>query len=284
MNVELRHLRALVAIGDVGTISGAARLLRISQPALSRTLEQLESRIGTPLVERTTRRLALTDAGRVLHERSHAILNQVDDALAQAATGPRPLRVGFAWALLGERTTAVLRAWRERFPETPVRLYRRDDPEAALRRGELDMAVVRTMPAPDGDVIAEELYSEDRLVAVPDGHPLMLSGGVRLADLADHPVVVCSTAATTAGFWVRGRQPHIVEVDGVDEWLTVIAIGEALGVTTEGTGHSHPHPGVRYLPITDAGAVTVRLLRPLVPTHPAAEAFADHARKAVGGS
>jgi DNA-binding transcriptional LysR family regulator len=284
MNVELRHLRALVAIGDVGTISGAARLLRISQPALSRTLEQLESRIGTPLVERTTRRLALTDAGRALHERSHAILHQVDDALAQAASGPRRLRVGFAWALLGEQTTAVLRAWRERFPETPVRMYRRDDPEAALRRGELDMAVVRTTSAPDGDVIVEELYSEDRLAAVPDGHPLTLSGGVRLADLADHPVVVCSTAATTAGFWSRGRQPHIVEVDGVDEWLTVIATGEALGVTTEGTGHSHPHPGVRYLPITDAGPVAVRLLRPLVPTHPAAEAFADHARKAVGGS
>ena len=47
-------------------------------------LDQLESRIGTPLVERTTRRLALTDAGRALHERSHLILNQVDDALVTA--------------------------------------------------------------------------------------------------------------------------------------------------------------------------------------------------------
>ncbi|WP_262506002.1 LysR family transcriptional regulator [Streptomyces sp. TRM68367] len=46
MNVELRHLRALVAIGDEGTITGAADVLRVSQPALSRTLVQLENRVG----------------------------------------------------------------------------------------------------------------------------------------------------------------------------------------------------------------------------------------------
>ncbi|BEL04106.1 hypothetical protein Q0Z83_022970 [Actinoplanes sichuanensis] len=92
--MELRHLRALAAIGDEGTISAAAAVLRISQPALSRTLDQLERRIGTTLVERTTRRLALTDAGRRLHERAHLILNQVDDALAEAAAEPQPLHVG----------------------------------------------------------------------------------------------------------------------------------------------------------------------------------------------
>ncbi|MEU4625641.1 LysR family transcriptional regulator [Actinoplanes sp. NPDC023801] len=284
MNVELRHLRALAAIGDAGTISGAAEALRISQPALSRTLEQLESRIGTPLVERTTRRLALTDAGRALHERSHLILNQVDDALAEASVGPRPLRVGFAWALLGERTTGVLRTWRDQHPATPVRLCRRDDPEAALRRGELNIAVVRTTPAPRGDLIAEELYREERLAAVPDGHPLARGTGVHLADLSGQPVVVCSTAATTTGFWSRGRQPHILEVAGVDEWLTTIATGEAIGVTTQGTGHSHPHPGIRYLPIVDAGPVAVLLLRPRVATHPVTEAFVGHVRKMVGVS
>ena len=81
MNVELRHLRALTAIGEEGTITGAAAVLHISQPALSRTLEQLESRVGVRLVERTTRTLSLTDAGQQLYERAHLILRQLDDAL-----------------------------------------------------------------------------------------------------------------------------------------------------------------------------------------------------------
>jgi DNA-binding transcriptional LysR family regulator len=63
MNVELRHLRALAAIGDQGTITGAAAVLHISQPALSRTLEQLESRVGVRLVQRTTPPQAQTQAG-----------------------------------------------------------------------------------------------------------------------------------------------------------------------------------------------------------------------------
>src|ERR1044072_8279379 len=58
MNVELRHLRVLAAIGDEGTFTDAAAGLRISQPAVSRTLDQLERRTGAQLVERTTRHLA----------------------------------------------------------------------------------------------------------------------------------------------------------------------------------------------------------------------------------
>ncbi|MGW3571999.1 LysR family transcriptional regulator [Streptomyces sp. NPDC000941] len=282
MNVELRHLRALAAIGDQGTISGAAVALRVSQPALSRTLEQLERRIGTQLVERTTRHLALTDAGRLLHERAHLILNQLDDTLVEAAAEPRPLRVGFAWAALGDRTVPLLRAWREQQPKTPVRVHRPADPEAALRRGELDAVIVRTSPSPHADLVSQELYQERRLAAVPEGTPLALRSAVRLADLIDQPVVLCSTAATaTADLWPRGRRPRTFQVANVDEWLTTIAAGDAVGVTAQGTEHSHPHPGVTYLPISDAAPVTVRLVRPRTPTHPATTAFIDHLQKVI---
>ncbi|WP_433796377.1 LysR family transcriptional regulator [Actinoplanes sp. CA-252034] len=281
MNVELRHLRALAAIGDEGTISAAAAVLRISQPALSRTLDQLERRIGTTLVERTTRRLALTDAGRRLHERAHLILNQLDDALAEAAAGPQPLHVGFAWAALGDHTVSLLRTWRDEHPAAPVRVHRRDDPETALRRGELNAAIVRLMPSPPGDLLSAELYREPRLAAVPDGHPLAGRPSVRLADLSDQRVVLCSTSATTGQLWPRDQRPHTFDVANVDEWLTTIATGEAVGVTAQGTERSHPYPGIRYLPITDGGTVTVWLLWPRVPTHPATGAFIDHARRAV---
>lgn len=284
MNVELRHLRALVAIGDEGTITDAAAVLRVSQPALSRTLDQLESRVGVRLVERTTRRLALTDAGRRLHERAHSILRQLDDALTETTASARPLRIGFAWAALGDRTVPLLRDWREQHPETPLRVHRPDDPEAALRRGEIDAAFLRTAPAADAGLEVRSLYRERRLVAVPDGDPLAERAAVRLSDLADRPVVLCATAATTTGLWPEGQRPRTFEVANVDEWLTVIATGDAVGVTAEATEHSHPHPGVRYRPLADAPPVTVRLVWPKDATHPVLRAFLDHVERVIGAA
>ncbi|EQD82826.1 LysR family transcriptional regulator [Saccharopolyspora erythraea D] len=279
MNVELRHLRALAAIGDEGTITGAAQALHVSQPALSRTLDQLEGRLGTRLVERTTRHLVLTEAGQRLWEHSHRLLNQLADALAETTSGPRELRVGFAWATLGHHTVPLLRGWRERHPGTAVRVRRHDDPEAALRRGEVDVAFLRAVSPAASALRTLPLYEERRLAAVAEGDPLASAGAVRLADLADRPVALCATAATTsAALWPEERRPRTFEVGGVDEWLTAIATGDAVGVTTEGTGHSHPYPGVRYLPIADAAPVTVHLAWPSVAAHAATEAFREHVR------
>jgi DNA-binding transcriptional LysR family regulator len=104
MNIELRHLRALAAIGDEGSITAAAAVLHVTQPALSRTLSQLEDRIGTQLVDRTTRSLELTPAGKVLWEKAHRILQSVEDAITEAAVGPAPLRAGYTWSALGRHT------------------------------------------------------------------------------------------------------------------------------------------------------------------------------------
>ncbi|MEU3027698.1 LysR family transcriptional regulator [Streptomyces incarnatus] len=280
MNVELRHLRALAAIGDEGTLTGAARTLHITQPALSRTLAQLEQRLGVRLVERSTRSLHLTEAGERLWENAHRILGQLDDALTDAAgqRTARPLRLVFAWAALGSHTVPLLRAWRERHPEIQVHIRRADDPAALLRRGEADLAFLRLSPDPDDrHLVHRALTSERRMAAVPVGHPLTNRSEVVLADLGDETVALCASAATTsAELWPAGRRPRTVTVPGVDEWLTTIATGAAVGVTTEGTVHQHPHPGVCYLPVRDAEPVTVHLAWPARPGHPATDTFRRH--------
>lgn len=279
--MELRHLRALAAIGDAGTITDAAAVLHLSQPALSRALEQLERRVGTRLVERTTRSLALTDAGQRLWEHAHRILNQVDDALADVISdGPRPVRIGFPWAALGRHTVPLLRAWRAEHPDVPVRIRRCDDPQVAVRRGEVDAAFVRTAPPQDQALASLVLYREPRIAAVADGDDLAGRELLRLADLADRPVALCATATTTsAELWADGHRPHTFEVPGVDEWLTMIATGEAVGVTAEATEHSHPHPGVRYLPLEDAPEIDVYLVWSRSPSHPATGTFVTHTRR-----
>lgn len=280
MNVELRHLRALAAIGDEGTLTGAARALHITQPALSRTLAQLEQRLGVRLVERTTRSLRLTGPGERLWESAHRILGQLDDALADAAgqLAPRPLRLAFAWAAVGSHTVPLLRDWRERHPEVPVHIRRADDPAALLRRGEADLVFLRGRPATDNPhLVHRAVTHERRMAAVPVGHPLADRAEVALADLGAETVALCATAATTsAELWPAGRRPRTVTVPGVDEWLTTIATGAAVGVTAEGTVHQHPHPGVRYLPVRDADPVTVHLAWPARPGHPSTDAFRRH--------
>ncbi|WP_229074492.1 LysR family transcriptional regulator [Actinoplanes sp. DH11] len=281
MNLELRHFRALAAIGTTGTITGAADTLHISQPALSRTLEQMERRLGVRLVHRTTRTLSLTEAGQRLHDRARQILHQVDEAVAEVSTGAGPLRIGFAWGAFGEDTVPMLRTWRAEHPETPIQVHRRDDLEAALRRGEIDAALLRTAPDPDAGFEIQVVNRERRLAALPADDPLTRRPGVRLADLGDRPVVLCSTAATTAGLWPGHQRPRTFEVANVDEWLTVIATGEAAGVTAEATEHIHPHPGVRYVPLTDAPPVTVVLAWPRPATHAATSAFYAHLRRLI---
>lgn len=115
------------------------------------------------------------------------------------------------------------------------------------------------------------------MAALPSNHVLAVRESVRLEELAAESVVICSTAATTAAdLWPTGHRPRTFEVPGVDEWLTTIATGEAVGVTAESTGHSHPHPGVRYLPLADAPTVTVFLAHPRAPGHPVAAEFIGH--------
>ncbi|MGW6027032.1 LysR family transcriptional regulator [Streptomyces sp. NPDC055099] len=283
MNVELRHLRAVRAIGDEGSLTDAARVLHLTQPALSRTLAQLEQRLGVRLVERTTRSVRLTGPGRRLWEHAHRILGQLDDALAEVtgAGVPRPLRLAFAWAALGSHTVPVLRGWRERCPDIPVEVRRADDPLAMLHRGGADLAFLRARPdADDAQVRHRALTSEPRVAAVPVGHPLADRADVTLAELAEETVALCATAATTgAELWRDGKRPTTMTVPGVDEWLTTIATGMAVGVTAEGTLHQHSHPEVRYLPVRDAEPVTVHLAWPARPLHPATEAFRRHAEQ-----
>ncbi|MET9230295.1 LysR family transcriptional regulator [Lentzea sp. NPDC003310] len=278
MNVELRHLRALAAIGDHRSITAAAQALHLTQPALSRTLDQLERRVGVRLVERTTRHVALTEPGHRLWEHSHRILTSLDSALAEAAA-PQPIRLTFAWAALGRFTIPFLREWRAGHPDVVVRIRQADDPEAALRRGEADIAVLRTEPT-GADLGHAALIEEPRIAAVADDHPLAARAALTLDDLAGECVAVCETAATTsADLWPSGARPRTVDVPGVVEWLTAIATGTAVGVTAAGTSHHHPQPGITYLPLSDAEPIVVHLAWLEGAEHPCTEAFTASARR-----
>ncbi|CAL9469504.1 Hca operon transcriptional activator HcaR [Nocardiopsis dassonvillei] len=282
MDVELRHLRALVAVGNRGTVTAAAAELGVTQPTLSRTLDRLEEIVGARLVERTTRRTGLTGRGRRLFEEASVLLARLDRALADAgASGP--LRLGWAWAGLGEHTVPLLRGWRA-VSAAEVEVRRPDDPEAGLLDGSLDAVIVRRVLPEEvslPDTVTAHLFTETLVAGVPATGPLARRSSVGLAELAGETVALCATSPTvTLRVWDGAAVPErTVTVANTDEWLTRIAMGDAVGVTAAATSYGHRHPGVVYLPVRDSARVEVSLVWPASRPHPEVERFASFARR-----
>ena len=273
MTIELRHLRGFLAIAEEGNLTRAAARLHLTQPALSRTLQQLEAHLGVRLVDRSTHHLALTPAGHEFRRNAAAAIAAVEHALDPDRSRGLPVRLGHAWSALGAYTTTLQRRWKRAHPETVLEVLRLDERSAGLASGAVDVAVLRgPAGAPDvPGVTVAHLMREARLAAVADDSPLAGRVTLTLADLAAQPLALNTvTGSTTLALWPAGGAPsQIVPVKNTDDWLAVIIAGDAVGVTAAGTAAMHPNPAVRYLPLTDAPPVDVVLAWREPVTHPA---------------
>jgi DNA-binding transcriptional LysR family regulator len=272
MSADLRHLRAFLAIAEAGAITRAAARLHIGQPALSRTLHQLETHLGVRLVERSTHHLALTPAGVAFRERAERVVEAVDALLDPARAGEWlrvPLRLGHAWSALGGRTPELLRRWRTEHPDLPLELVQLDTRTAGLADGRVDAAVLRGRVRLPG-TRAARLPDETRMAAVPEGDELAGRASLTLADLVGRTVAINRvTGTTTASLWPADNRPEISWVATTEDWLVRIASGGAVGVTPTATSQLHRFPGVAYVPLADVPPVPVWLVWTDPPTHPA---------------
>ncbi|MFD7664487.1 LysR family transcriptional regulator [Streptomyces sp. NPDC059788] len=273
--VELRHLRAFMAVAEERSFTYAADRLRVGQPALTRTVRALEEALATRLLDRTTRRVELTEDGRRLYAELAPLLPRLAAAL-RAPGGQRVLRLGFTSLLPG--ACAELNAEFEAATGAGVRLVRRDTPLAGLDTGESDIAVLRGDAPPDADVRTRVLLHEPRVAAVGRlgaTGPLARRRVLDWAELADHPLVVNTvTGSTRPELWPAGRRPRLAcTADNFDEWLEAVAAGHGVGVAPREVAERHTHPGIRFVRLKNAPPVTVRLALPTRGAHPLAERF-----------
>ncbi|AEN11658.1 MULTISPECIES: LysR family transcriptional regulator [unclassified Streptomyces] len=280
--VEVRHLRAFLAVAEEGSVTRAAARLRVSQPVVSRTLAALEGRLGVRLVDRSTHHLALTPEGAVFRDKAALAVSAFDDAVTPGRPHSRPLRLGHAWSALGPYTTPLLRTWQQRCPQTPLELLRIDDRTAGLARGEVDAAVLRG-PVDTPGIVTEVLYTEGRVAAVAADGPLAARASLSLADLTAGAVVLNTVSGTTTlGLWPQDDRPAAtLTVANTDDWLTAIAAGRGAGVSGSSTAGTHPHAGVAYRPLEDAPPLPVLLARRDGPAHPALPELLSLAREIV---
>ncbi|MEU0298967.1 LysR family transcriptional regulator [Streptomyces sp. NPDC006175] len=280
--IEVRHLRAFLAVADEGSVTRAAALLGVTQPVVSRTLAALERHLGVRLVDRSTHHLALTPEGVAFRDKAAAAVGAFDEAVDPGGPHDRPLRIGHAWSALGPYTTPLLRAWQRRHPGTPLELLRIDDRTAGLTRGEVDAALLRG-PVETPGLVTEVLFSEERVAAVAADGPLAARASVSLADLTGDPVVLNTVSGTTTlGLWPPDARPAAtVTVANTDDWFTAIAAGRGVGVSGTSTARMHAYAGVVYVPLDDAPPLPVLLARRDGPGHPALPRLAALAREIV---
>ncbi|MBC3883767.1 LysR substrate-binding domain-containing protein [Undibacterium griseum] len=146
--MELRQLRYFVAIVDHGSLSRAARVLHIVQPALSQQIQQLEDELGATLLHRSAQGMQATDAGKLFYEHAQAILKQVSDArttVLQSTGKPRgTVALGIPQSASGALAFPLLKAVRETYPDIHFQLTEEltGNLTEQLRSGRLNLAIL----------------------------------------------------------------------------------------------------------------------------------------------
>ncbi|MFJ4467564.1 LysR family transcriptional regulator [Streptomyces sp. NPDC089424] len=242
------------------SFSRAARELLITQPALSRTVAQLEATLGVRLLDRTSRRVEPTDVGKDFLQQAERVLASFDHALTTARRRA-VLRLGFSWLLPAPWAQRTIKDF-EQTTGASVTLSRTDDPLEALQRRTVDIAVVR------GDAVDPELlhsvwlYDEARFAVCARESPLAGRGHLDWGEVRQWRLIVNVVSGTTGPWsWPEESRPtDIVETSNYDEWVETVAANRGIGIVPETARHRSPHPSLRFVALTNAPPVPVRLV------------------------
>jgi DNA-binding transcriptional LysR family regulator len=192
---ELRHLRYFVAVAEELHFGRAARALNISQPPLSRQIQDLERNVGTQLLNRSAKSVTLTEAGKVFLAESKRILTLVYrsvDTVRRATAGETGrLEIGFAPYFDSYILPSLRHVLSERYQEAEITFHRMTNEEQVrlLRNGALDVGLL-LLPVENADQIAiEQLFRLPAVALVADGHPLAHRRHISLRDVAPENLV-----------------------------------------------------------------------------------------------
>ncbi|MCZ6887029.1 MAG: LysR family transcriptional regulator, partial [Gammaproteobacteria bacterium] len=208
--MQWNELIAFVAVAEQKSFSKAAEILNLTQPAVSKRVRTLEDDVGVKLFDRVSRRVHLTDAGRVLLPRARALLLNVEDTrrLLQnthnAVEGQMRMATSHHVGL--HHLAPVLRVFARRFAGVKLDI-RFEDSEAALdmvRRAETELAVVTLDPQGPSGLHYRTLWDDPLVFVVADTHPLAGRDAVTLTELSTSPSILPGLATFT-GRIVRDR-------------------------------------------------------------------------------
>jgi len=217
LRMNLRDLRYLVALAEHKHFGRAAEASFVSQPTLSTQIKKLEDELGVALVERTPRKVLLTEVGEEIARRAREVLNEVEQikAVARRTIDPESgtLRLGLFPTLGPYLLPHVIPRVQARFPRLELLLVE-EKTEIILRQlreGRLDAGIL-ALPVHDSQLHAEPLFDEPFVLAVPAGNELATRHSLTLDDLADQSLLLLED-----GHCLRDQALEVCRLAGAGE-------------------------------------------------------------------
>ena len=234
ITMEIKDMRAFYAIVEEGNISHAAQRLDIAQPALSRQMKRLETSLGVQLFERGSRRIRLTDAGRVLYSRVEHILGMVDGTVREITE----IGSGIAGSIqLGTITTSgalllpeLISEFHRRYPQVTYQIWEAEGArilelldnrviEIAITRTQVDSKVYESIVLPNEPLVV--VMNKDQVIGASDSE-------VRMEELRNMPIIIPLRwqSLFIANCRKLGFDPHILCVsDSIVQDLLLVKRG-----------------------------------------------------------
>lgn len=286
---KLDELAVFVAVVQQGSLAAAARALRRSPAAITRTLNALENRLACTLIERTTRRLATTPAGAALFERAKSVLEAYQQALYAAEGNPLSGQLSLtAPVQFGRRHIApLLLSFLERYPDIRIDLQLHDGYQDLIEQG-LDMAV-RIGRLRDSSLVAVKVGSVQRLLVASPDYLARMGTPLSPADLTSHHLIASASTHREWRFSASGCQerlrvaPRLV-VNEVETQLIAARAGKGIARLLSYQVYDDLQTGAlcEVLPGFRSAAVPVQLVTQHIKYMPArVRAFWDLARVAL---
>lgn len=236
--MTLRHMRIFQKIYETQSVTRAAEALHMTQPAVTRALQELEKYYGLRLFERLNRRLTVTEAGRRMYDYALHLTETFDTMEKSLRDWERQgvLRVGASVSLGCSLLPQLARTFQEEHPGVEVRvriangeLLRRD-----LLENRLDLALLEGEEN-GADLMLTPFAAGEMTLIVPPGHPLARAGGATLAQAAAYPLLLRETGSATRRFLDQLLMSRGLAVQPVWESAStqalLSAVREGLGIT-----------------------------------------------------
>jgi len=201
--MEIRQLKAFLAIAEMKTFTAGAKVVNITQAAVSMQIRQLEDEVGMPLFIRTPRRVILTEAGEYLLERARKILREHDAALAEiaevAGAEHGRLRIGSASAMFATtQLPTILEKLKQAFPKAEINVSSGTSQVLVdkILHGEIDIAFV-SLPVETANILTELLFSDEIVAIAHPKHALAKQKYISAAALAGEHLILGEKGGNT---------------------------------------------------------------------------------------
>ena len=257
--MELAQLKYFQVMANIRHFTRAARMLDVTQPALSRSMAKLEKDLEVSLFKRSEGEIELTPEGERLLRRVDRILREVDSAREEAGSAnaevSKEFRLSFIHSLGSYVLPHILQDFRALYPDIRIQLNQQDSSTLAqqVAAGETDLCLCSTIPTTEYSAWVY-LWSEELFVTVSLGHPFAERKKINLNELVDEPLIAMKSSYSLRilvdqFFDLAGIHPEITfEGDDVSTMSGLVAAGLGVSLLPKLAGVEHPE--LRYIPVS----------------------------------